>query len=94
VATAFGALAGLVWPAALGAGVVWSILFLATRTVSIASLGAAAAFPIITVIVFHGKPAALAWPADILSFVVAAIIVLRHRSNIRRLLIGEEGRFR
>jgi acyl phosphate:glycerol-3-phosphate acyltransferase len=94
VATTFGALSGLVWPAALIAGAVWLVLFLATRTVSIASLGAAAAFPIATVIVFRDQPADLAWPADILAVLVAAIIIVRHRSNIHRLLTGQEGRLR
>ena len=94
VATAFGALSGLVWPAALSAGAIWLVLYLATRTVSIASLGAAAAFPIVTAIVFRDQPADLAWPADLLAVLVAALIALRHRSNIRRLLTGQEGKFR
>ncbi len=92
VATSFGALSALVWPAALGAGAVWLALYLATRTVSIASLGAAAAFPIATIIVLRHQSAAAALPADILSVLVGALIVVRHRSNIRRLLLGQEGR--
>ena len=93
VATAFGALTGLVWPASLAAGAVWGALFLATRTVSIASLAAACTFPLGTILYFRTAPSAVAVPMDLLSAAVCALIVARHRSNIRRLLRGEEGRF-
>lgn len=93
VATSFGALAGLSWEAALAAGLVWLVLFLWTRTVSIASIGAALAFPIATVLVFRSHPREVALPMDLLAALVAALIVVRHRSNIRRLLLGREARF-
>jgi acyl phosphate:glycerol-3-phosphate acyltransferase len=93
VATSFGAVAGLAPIAALAGGIVWLGLFLITRTVSIASLAAAAVFPVATVAAYRNAPAAVAVPMDILAALVAGIIVLRHRSNIRRLLTGEEHRF-
>ena len=93
VATSFGAIAGLAWIAALAAGIVWGALFLATRTVSIASIAAALAFPAAALIVFWPAPLAVAIPMDALAGAVAALIIVRHRSNVERLLRGEERRF-
>ena len=93
VSTTFGAVTGLSREAALAAGVVWLVLFLATRTVSIASLGAAVVFPAATAIAFRRAPAEVWIPMVVLATAVAVLIVVRHRSNIRRLLQGQENRF-
>jgi glycerol-3-phosphate acyltransferase PlsY len=93
VATSFGALTGLAWPAALAAGFVWLGFFLATRVVSVASIAAACIFPLATAFLFRKSPPSVAWPMDLLALGVAALIIVRHRSNIRRLLSGREGRF-
>jgi len=93
VATSFGALTGLSWAAALAAGAVWLGIFLLTRTVSLASIGAALAFPVGTAVAFWAQPPAVAIPMDLLAALVGALIVFRHRSNIQRLLVGREDRF-
>jgi acyl phosphate:glycerol-3-phosphate acyltransferase len=89
VATSAGALAGLA-PAAAGIGLaVWALAFAATRYVSVASMAAAAAV------------AAAAWalPAHAGPLLpgaltaLCALIVARHKGNIRRLLNGTENRF-
>jgi acyl phosphate:glycerol-3-phosphate acyltransferase len=93
VATSFGALAGLAWPAALTAGALWLALYGITRTVSIASLAAALVFPVAVIFLFRSHPAEVSVPMGALSVLVAGLILVRHRSNIRRLLTREENRF-
>ncbi len=77
----------------MGAGAVWIIIFLATRMVSIASIAAALVFPVATAFAFRQKPGEAAAPTVVLAVLVAGLIVLRHRSNIRRLLAGKESHF-
>jgi glycerol-3-phosphate acyltransferase PlsY len=66
---------------------VFVLIVLATRYMSAASIGAAAAFPILAYL--YGKPPFMIWGAVI----SAAIIVLRHYENIRRILSGTERKF-
>ena len=93
VATSFGAVTGLVWVAALAAGAVWAALYFATRTVSIASLGAAVVFPLGTAWVARDEPMDVLVPRIGIAIAITLLIVVRHRSNIRRLVRGEESRF-
>lgn len=92
IATSAGVLAGL-FPLALAIGLlVWGIAFTATRYVSVASMGAAAAIPATEIIraALTGK-----WESSSLVFtvIVAALAIWRHRSNIRNLRAGTEHRF-
>lgn len=92
VATAVGALAGIV-PVALGsAAIVWLILLLSVRIMSVASMGAALVLPV-AVWIWESGPDGTA-PRELLWFTVAlaALILVTHRRNIRRLLRGEENR--
>jgi acyl phosphate:glycerol-3-phosphate acyltransferase len=93
VATSFGVIAGLAPVASLAAGAAWLGLFLLTGTVSIASLAAAAVFPPGVLYCYRHGPPSVAIPMVVLGVLVALLIVVRHRSNIRRLLSGKEGRF-
>jgi glycerol-3-phosphate acyltransferase PlsY len=100
VATSLGAVLGI-YPfftaPALGAFGVWLVLVRVTRYVSVASIGGALAFP-----VFFGVSALMhrerwgdfadLWPLYLMSGVIALLIVVRHRGNIRRLLDGVEPR--
>lgn len=100
VATSLGAVLGIhpffTLPA-LGAFGVWLVLVRLTRYVSVASIGAAIAFP-----AFFGVSAAMhrqrwggfadLWPLYLMSGIVAVLIVIRHRGNLRRLLDGVEPR--
>lgn len=67
---------------------VFIIVLVPWRYVSLASITAAAAMPAFTAIIDR-KPMIVA-----MSFCIAAIIVIKHRENIRRLLNGTENRFR
>ena len=100
VATAFGVLLG-VFPtltAAAGAGIVtWVVVMALTRTVSLASMSAACMVPLTTAIVLVfivpddkiAIGASLAPPMAI-TLLVAALVLLRHRSNLARLIRGSE----
>jgi glycerol-3-phosphate acyltransferase PlsY len=94
VATSFGVMAALGWLAAAVAGAVWLLICFSTRIVSLASLAAAAVFPLVVFIETRGTPPAESLPLQTFSLVVAGLIVVRHRSNIVRLWRREEHSFR
>jgi len=90
VATAFGVFVVLVPYAALGALAVFVIVFALGRYVSLASVLAAAAFPL-----FAWLSAPWARSYLILSIVgiVSGLILVKHQQNILRLMAGTEYRF-
>lgn len=76
-------------PLAVGiCAALWSLLVLATGYVSLGSIAAAIAFPIVTRLLMPG--AAYTFVAGL---AVAGLILYTHRTNIRRLLNGSESRF-
>jgi glycerol-3-phosphate acyltransferase PlsY len=87
VATSLGGLLALCWPVALLGVAVWVVVYYSTGYVSLASLLLAVSLPV------------SAWrlhePVFLIRFFVllALFIVVRHRSNIERLLNGQESRF-
>ncbi len=88
VATSAGAFLALA-PAALGTGfVVWLLLAFGTGYVSVASIVAALTIP--PMVWWTLGPGPVLW----LSIGLAAFVVFAHRSNLRRLVRGEEHRFR
>ncbi len=98
IATSFGALLG-VWPyftfSAIIALALWVIAWKLWRYVSLASILAAVGFPIgflaliLTIDQWHLNQL---WPLFIFCSILAILVVLRHRSNISRLLAGTEGK--
>ena len=92
VATTLGSLFGLHWISAAVVCVVWIVAFQLTRYVLLASIAAAIALPVTVATMLFLKQ--LQTPI-LLYFTVflAGIIVLRHRSNLSRLLKGTEPRF-
>lgn len=94
VATALGVSLGLTLPAFLAAVLVWLATFYSTRFVSLASILAALALPVVaTLLLTVGVPSlAPSLSAVLLMWVLGVLIVVAHRSNIRRLLKGEENR--
>ena len=85
VATTLGVLLGLKPILVLLAVGVWGVTLLSTRFVSLGSIMAAIAIPVIVAI--YGK-----WGLGYVLFtsILCLIIVFRHHSNIRRLIKGEE----
>jgi glycerol-3-phosphate acyltransferase PlsY len=86
VATSAGVLLAML-PAAFGIALgVWLVVFLASRYVSLASLAAAAALPVAT---WWLSPSP---PFRGFALLVGALVIVRHRGNIQRLLAGTENR--
>jgi glycerol-3-phosphate acyltransferase PlsY len=92
VATSAGALFGLTPIATLLAVIVWVITFELTRYVSLASVVAALALPLAVLVMTYFSPAHN-FLLFYFSICLAAIVVLRHRSNLSRLIRGTEQRF-
>jgi len=65
---------------------VWLVVFLISRMVSLASISAGISFPVWSLI--FKMPYAIL----LFSFLTAVLILLRHRSNLRRIMRGEESR--
>jgi acyl phosphate:glycerol-3-phosphate acyltransferase len=92
VATSAGALFGLAPVAAsVGAGI-WILTFLLTRYVSVASITAAAALPLIILLTSWLRQTA-GKSLFYSSVCLAAVVIWRHRSNLSRLMRGTEPRF-
>jgi glycerol-3-phosphate acyltransferase PlsY len=105
VATAFGAAVAM-YPVfsgpALAALAVWGIILLTTRYMSLASIVAAVSFPLWSLLLlppwtreaWRWESLLATWragaPALIVAASLAAAVVIRHRSNIARLLAGNE----
>jgi glycerol-3-phosphate acyltransferase PlsY len=88
VATSFGGILA-VHPGAAGACVVvFALVFLVSRYVSLGSLSAAITFPLAVVLVFHETSAVKIGFAVVLCL----LVFYTHRENIGRLLRGEERR--
>jgi glycerol-3-phosphate acyltransferase PlsY len=83
VATGMGALCGLSPALAVGVLLVWAAVLTWSRYVSLASLVAAAVLPIAAAVI--GRP-----NVKTFSVIVAALVAIRHRDNLVRLLRGTE----
>ena len=92
VATSLGSLFGLNWIAAAIVCVIWIVVFQLTRYVSLSSIVAVIALPVTIATMLFLKQ--LETPILLyFSLCLAVIVVLRHRSNLSRLLKGTEPRF-
>ncbi len=92
VASTFGVLLGLAvrvagLKLAVGLAILtWLVLFILTRTVSVASLVTALSLPVY-MIIFKQSYALI-----FLSIILSVFIILRHKSNLKRLFAGKEKR--
>lgn len=83
VATSFGVLFAGVPYTALVAGGAWLLLIFTTRISSLAALGASATVPFVT-FYFYGQAPSL------ITLLIAALVIWRHKDNIKRLMAGAE----
>ena len=98
VATSFGVALGL-WPyytiCAVFAIVVWMVVVLIWRYVSLASIAASITFPIVlilAIILTPGWDFINLWPLIIAATAIPLMVIIRHRENIKRLLAGTESK--
>ena len=82
VATAFGAILMVNWKLALIALAIAAVLTIVTKRMSVGSIFAALGMAVLSVFMEKGF-----WPY---AAVIAIIIIIKHRGNIKRLLNGEE----
>ena len=68
--------------------VVWILLMIATRRVSVGSLGAALAYPFLVFFVPHDYDHRILLTA--ITAAVSLLVIVRHKANIQRLLAGTE----
>ncbi|MFI5165132.1 MAG: glycerol-3-phosphate 1-O-acyltransferase PlsY [Thermoanaerobaculales bacterium] len=87
VATGAGAFFTLAWLPTVVVAAVWLVVIAVFRYVSLASVVAAAAFPVALVLI-------AAPPLLVVACIVAAalVIIWRHRGNLRNLVAGEESK--
>ena len=86
VATALGVLLGLSWPVALVCAAGWLVMAFGFKVSSLAALVATVISPIAAWL--FGLPGS--WILAIV--IIAALVLFRHRSNIKNLLEGKEGK--
>jgi glycerol-3-phosphate acyltransferase PlsY len=92
VSTAAGAFLLICWPAVTAAMVVWLIVAVLSRYLSLASILAAASLPFLTYILYAPGHA----PSHVVSIGTAfssLLVILKHRPNIGRLMDGTENKF-
>ena len=90
VATALGMLLGLTWPVGLACFGVFLTVLSASRIVSLSSVVAALALPLLMLGWFQDQGMGLRWPYLALALLTSTLVIWRHRSNLSRLLAGTE----
>jgi acyl phosphate:glycerol-3-phosphate acyltransferase len=97
IATSAGVVIALMPAAIVILVLLWLVVFLTTRYVSVASIAAVAILPLITLwgSWHHGRIQDGTWnkPLFVFSVMVALLGIWKHRSNIQRLMAGTENRF-
>jgi glycerol-3-phosphate acyltransferase PlsY len=93
IATSAGALLAIAPYSLILAGVIWVSVFYAMRYVSLASICAAVSLPITAVVFTQAGLYRLTHPETVLIAIVAFLAIMRHSSNIKRLVNGSENRF-
>ena len=88
IATALGIFLVISPTAVLGAAIVFGVTVAITRFISLGSVLAAMATPLLVLMLNEPQPIFLA------TLFIAALIIWRHRSNIKRLIDGSENRFK
>ena len=94
IATSAGAIMALAPYPVLVVLVIWILLFKMTGYVSLASILAGAALPFLALLSNYLKLSTLQNPTIAMLFILAILVVVTHRANIKRLLNGTESSFK
>jgi glycerol-3-phosphate acyltransferase PlsY len=92
VATAMGVFLAICWPALAAAVFLFLLVAVFWRYVSLASISAAAALPLLVYLLYapgHAPPTAV----SVCTLLSAVVVIVKHRDNIERLMAGTEPRF-
>jgi len=92
VATALGVYLAICWPALATAVVLFLLVAVFWRYVSLASISAAASLPLLVYLLYapgHAPPTAV----SVSTLLAAVVVIVKHRDNIERLMAGTEPRF-
>ena len=92
VATALGVFLAVCWPALAADVLLFLLVAVFWRYVSLASISAAAALPLLVYVLYapgHAPPTAI----SLSTLVAAVMVIVKRRDNIERLLAGTEPRF-
>lgn len=90
IATSAGAFMALAPWAFLGALSTFAAAFAARRIVSLASLAGAVTLPLWVYLAARAGLSESNWSTLVVSTIIMAVVVVKHRSNIKRLLAGTE----
>jgi acyl phosphate:glycerol-3-phosphate acyltransferase len=90
VATAVGAFLGISGSAVLASLVIFAIVFAATKFVSLSSVIGTSVFPVAVLLLNRESTTTVSL---LLTVLCSLLIILKHHSNIRRLLNGTEPKF-
>ena len=90
IATTAGAFIALAPLALAWTFVIWALMLAATRIVSLASMTAAIALPVVVVVIGYFGFASYHWSLLVLAVVMTIVVMVKHRSNIQRLMAGQE----
>jgi len=90
VATSLGVIIAMEWPIAIACFVFAVVMILLTRMVSVGSILVAILYPILTF--FVGDEFNNPWIYLALALYMAASVLIRHRTNIKRILNGTENK--
>lgn len=98
VATSFGIALGL-WPyytiCAAAALLIWVVVVLLWRYISLASVTASVAFPLtlfLLIVLIPRWNFADLWPLLVVAVAIPVMVIVRHRENIKRIIAGTEGK--
>jgi glycerol-3-phosphate acyltransferase PlsY len=92
VATGSGAFVALLpWPTAIAAAV-WAVVLASTRYMALASMAGAITLPLAYVALEPGRATGAGIERWIAGMAMAVLVIVRHRSNIARLIAGSESR--
>lgn len=90
VATSLGVILAIEWPVAVACIIFAVVMILLTRMVSVGSILVAILYPILTFCVgteFHNR-----WIYLGLALIMASMVLIRHRANMKRILNGTESK--